>query len=190
MWAYTNLPTSPTSQILGFITELIFRSLFIIFIENEVNLHSFGVIVDGYKEFECFGAAFGLVLQNTNFVYNIKSLTLDFDSEITDNITKFLEFLCSNCNLISSLYFLLPIINNGHPIIKKNLSQMIKLQKNLKKISFSHNCPLSLLLLLKNPNCSNTLNTIIFYSIDFKNMNFLSELFNQLNVLESIHIVN
>ncbi|CAB5202280.1 unnamed protein product [Rhizophagus irregularis] len=113
MWAYTNLPTSPTSQILGFITELIFRSLFIIFIENEVNLHSFGVIVDGYKEFECFGAAFGLVLQNTNFVYNIKSLTLDFDSEITDNITKFLEFLCSNCNLISSLYFLLPIINNG-----------------------------------------------------------------------------
>ncbi|CAB5202281.1 unnamed protein product [Rhizophagus irregularis] len=179
MWAYTNLPTSPTSQILGFITELIFRSLFIIFIENEVNLHSFGVIVDGYKEFECFGAAFGLVLQNTNFVYNIKSLTLDFDSEITDNITKFLEFLCSNCNLISSLYFLLPIINNGHPIIKKNLSQMIKLQKNLKKISFSHNCPLSLLLLLKNPNCSNTLNTIIFYSIDFKNMNFLNSGFIQ-----------
>uniref|UniRef100_U9SZW3 F-box domain-containing protein n=1 Tax=Rhizophagus irregularis (strain DAOM 181602 / DAOM 197198 / MUCL 43194) TaxID=747089 RepID=U9SZW3_RHIID len=189
-WAYTNLLTSPTSQILDFIIELIFRSLFIIFIENEVNLHSFGVIVDGYKEFECFGAAFELVLQNTNFVYNIKSLTLDFDSEITDNITKFLEFLCSNCNSISSLYFLLPIINNGHPIIKKNLSQMIKLQKNLKKISFSHNCPLSLLLLLKNSNCSNTLNTIIFYSIDFKNMNFLSELFNQLNVLESIHIVD
>ncbi|CAB4403168.1 unnamed protein product [Rhizophagus irregularis] len=188
-WAYTNLPTSPTSQILNFIIELIFRSLFLIFIENEVNLHSFGVRIDNYKEFECFSAAFELVLQNTNFVYNIKSLTLDFDSEITDNITKFLEFLCSNCNSISSLYFLLPIINNGHPIIEKNLSQMIKLQKNLKKISFSHNCPLSLLLLLKNPNCSNTLNTIIFYSIDFKNINFLSELFNQLNVLESIHIV-
>ncbi|RGB29616.1 hypothetical protein C1646_795111 [Rhizophagus diaphanus] len=186
MWEVTNLPTS---QMVDFIAELIIRSLFIIFIENEINLHSFGVIINNYKQFECFGAAFELVLQNTNFVNNIKSLTLDFDSEITDNITKFLEFLCSNCNSISSLYFLLPIINNGHPIIEKNLSQMIKLQKNLKKISFSHNSPLPLLLLLKNPNCSNTLNTIIFYSIDFKNINVLSELFNQLNVLESIHIV-
>ncbi|GET66560.1 hypothetical protein GLOIN_2v1764356 [Rhizophagus irregularis DAOM 181602=DAOM 197198] len=94
-WAYTNLPTSPTTQI-------------------------FGVIIKNYEEFECFDAAFELILQNTNFVYNIKSLTLDFDD----------------------------------------------------------------------PNCSNTLNTIIFYSIDFKNINVLSELFNQLNVLESIHIVN
>ncbi|PKK64504.1 hypothetical protein RhiirC2_787397 [Rhizophagus irregularis] len=146
-WASTNLPTS---HMVNFITELIVRSLFLIFIENE----------------------------------------FDFDSEITDNITKFLEFLCSNCNSISSLYFLLPIINYYHPIIERNLSQMIKLQKNLKKISFSHNCPSSLLLSLKNPNCTNTLNTIIFYSIDFKNINvLLSELFNQLNVLESIHIV-
>ncbi|PKY21208.1 hypothetical protein RhiirB3_434726 [Rhizophagus irregularis] len=80
-WAYTNLLTSPTSQILDFIIELIFRSLFIIFIENEVNLHSFGVIVDGYKEFECFGAAFELVLQNTNFVYNIKRQILPFKLE-------------------------------------------------------------------------------------------------------------
>ncbi|CAB5182297.1 unnamed protein product [Rhizophagus irregularis] len=111
-WAYTNLPTSPTTQMLDFITELIVRSLFLIFIENEVNLHSFGVIIKNYEEFECFDAAFELILQNTNFVYNIKSLTLDFDGKITDNITKFLEFLCSNCNSISSLYFLLPIINN------------------------------------------------------------------------------
>ncbi|CAB5182293.1 unnamed protein product [Rhizophagus irregularis] len=154
-WASTNLPTS---HIVNFITELIV---------------SFGVIIKNYEEFECFDAAFELILQNTNFVHNIKSLTLDFDSKITDNITKFLEFLCSNCNSISSLYFLLPIINYYHPIIEKNLSQMIKLQKNLKKISFSHNCPLSLLLSLKNPNCTNTLNTIIFYSIDFKNINVL-----------------
>jgi hypothetical protein len=174
----------------NFITELIVKSLFLIFIENEVNLHSFGVIINNYEEFECFDAAFELILQNTNFVYNIKSLTLDFESKITDIITKFFEFLCSNCNSISSLDFLLPIINNCHPMIEKNLSQMIKLQKNLKKISFSHNCSLSLLLSLKNPNCTNTLNTIIFCSIDFKNINsLLSELFNQLNVLESIHIV-
>ncbi|GBC33533.2 hypothetical protein GLOIN_2v1768162 [Rhizophagus irregularis DAOM 181602=DAOM 197198] len=46
------------------------------------------------------------------------------------------------------------------------------------------------LLLLKNSNCSNTLNTIIFYYTDFKNIIIgLNEVFNQLNVLESIHIV-
>ncbi|GBC47872.1 hypothetical protein GLOIN_2v1879328 [Rhizophagus irregularis DAOM 181602=DAOM 197198] len=56
-WAYTNLPTSPTTQI-------------------------FGVIIKNYEEFECFDAAFELILQNTNFVYNIKSLTLDFDESI------------------------------------------------------------------------------------------------------------
>jgi hypothetical protein len=62
----------------------------------------------------------------------------------------------------------------------------------LEKILFGFNsyCPLySSLLSLKNPNCSNTLNTIIFYYINFKNINILTEVFNQLNVLESIHIV-
>ncbi|UZN99012.1 uncharacterized protein OCT59_000294 [Rhizophagus irregularis] len=66
-WAYTNLPTSPTTQI-------------------------FGVIIKNYEEFECFDAAFELILQNTNFVYNIKSLTLDFDDsgfiQQINNITK------------------------------------------------------------------------------------------------------
>uniref|UniRef100_U9THD6 F-box domain-containing protein n=1 Tax=Rhizophagus irregularis (strain DAOM 181602 / DAOM 197198 / MUCL 43194) TaxID=747089 RepID=U9THD6_RHIID len=177
------------SQISNF-TNLIFKSFFLIFIKNEVNLHSFGITIDSYKETECFDTTFELILQNTNFFFNIKNLTLDL-IEITDNITKFLEFLCSNCNSISSFHFLLPIINNSHPIIEKILSQMIKLQENLKKITFGYDysTPLSLLLSLKNPNCSNTLNTIIFYSIDFRNINILSELFNHLNVLESIHIV-
>ncbi|PKK60284.1 hypothetical protein RhiirC2_790876 [Rhizophagus irregularis] len=177
------------SQMLNF-TNLIFKSFFLIFIKNEVNLHSFGITIDSYKETECFDTTFELILQNTNFFYNIKNFTLDL-IEITDNITKFLEFLCSNCNSISSFHFLLPIKNNSHPIIEKILSQMIKLQENLKKITFGYDysTPLSLLLSLKNPNCSNTLNTIIFYSIDFRNINILSELFNHLNVLESIHIV-
>ncbi|EXX78139.1 hypothetical protein GLOIN_2v1772546 [Rhizophagus irregularis DAOM 181602=DAOM 197198] len=63
--------------------KLIFRSLFLIFIENEVNLHSFKVMADD-EEFECFDAAFELILQNPNFVHNIKDLTLDFD-DATDN---------------------------------------------------------------------------------------------------------
>ncbi|PKK66585.1 hypothetical protein RhiirC2_784586 [Rhizophagus irregularis] len=167
-------------------TKLIFRSLFLIFIENEVNLHSFKVMVD-YEEFKCFDAAFELILQNPNFVHNIKNLTLGF-GEITDNVRKFLRFLCSNCKSISSFYFL--FICNEYSIIEENLSQMIKFQENLKKISFRYKNPtLNLLLSLKNPNCSNTLNTIIFQYTNFENINVLSEVFNQLNVLESIHII-
>jgi hypothetical protein len=45
------------------------------------------------------------------------------------------------------------------------------------------------LLSLKNSNCSNTLNTIIFYYVDFKNIIGLNEVFNQLNALESIQII-
>jgi hypothetical protein len=41
------------------------------------------------------------------------------------------------------------------------------------------------LLKLKNSNCLKTLNIIIFYNVNFKNMIVLSEVFNQLNVLES-----
>ncbi|PKK59599.1 hypothetical protein RhiirC2_794617, partial [Rhizophagus irregularis] len=44
------------------------------------------------------------------------------------------------------------------------------------------------LLLSKDYNCSNTLNTIIFYCVDFKGINNLKTVFEQLNVLESIHI--
>jgi len=40
---------------------------------------------------------------------------------------------------------------------------------------------------LKNPNFSNTLNTIIFCYIDFRHITILNEVFEQLNVLESIH---
>ena len=70
-------------------------------------------------------------------------------------------------------------------MMENSLSQIINSQKNLRKILFrSNGFPLyQSLLSLKNPNCSNTLNTIIFYSIDFKNINVLSELFNQLDVL-------
>ncbi|GBC02663.1 hypothetical protein RclHR1_04740006 [Rhizophagus clarus] len=169
--------------------NLIYRLLFQIFIENKANLHSLGITMILHVEFEYFDEILELILQNPNFIYNIKNFMLDID-RITDNVTKFLGFFCSNCNSISSLYFLLPYYNN-YPIIEKHLSQIIKSQENIKKISFGFNIS-SLnhsLLSLKNSNCLNTLNTIIFYRIDFINIVVLSEVFNQLNVLESIHII-
>ncbi|CAB5182239.1 unnamed protein product [Rhizophagus irregularis] len=99
----------------------IFRSLFLIFIENEVSLHSFKI-----KITPTCGDIIELILQNPNFICNIIYLQLDFDMMITDNTRRFLIFIHSNCNSISSLDFLFPsmassIINITKPFKLKSL---------------------------------------------------------------------
>ncbi|UZO10640.1 uncharacterized protein OCT59_002220 [Rhizophagus irregularis] len=75
--------------------------------------------------------------------------------------------------------------------VEKWLTQMINTQQNLKKISFEQNNFLYYSFSsLKNSNISNTLKIITFYIIDFKEIiNNIQEIFNQLNVLETIHII-
>ncbi|GBB88136.1 hypothetical protein RclHR1_14670001 [Rhizophagus clarus] len=176
--------TDLSVQIFSF-TKLIYMLLFQIFIENNINLHIFEVVI--YRgDIVYFNDAFELILQNPNFIYKIKVLKL-YVNENTESLTRFFNFLHFNCNSISSLYFYFTY----YPTIEKSLSQIIGSQENLRKISFTHSnhSLYQPLLSLKNPSCSNTLDTIIFYNIDFKNMNILGEVFNQLNVLESVHII-
>jgi hypothetical protein len=180
----TNLSRSQISDL----KRLINRSLFLIFIENEVNLYSFEVRTTIYSiDYKCSDDIFELILQNPNFICNIKNLALDIDLDMTI----FLKFLYSNCKSISSLYFLYPSRkDSNYPKIEKSLSQIIDSQENLKKISFGYNNGSPLYhSLLSLTSLNNTLNTIIFYSIDFKTIDVLSEVFNQLNGLESIHII-
>ncbi|GES72779.1 hypothetical protein GLOIN_2v1780629 [Rhizophagus clarus] len=141
--------------------KLVHKSLLKIFIENEVNLQTLDIEVyiydDNYGSY--YEDTFELILQNPNFIHNIKNLELYFD----------------NYNLI-----------------KNRVLQMINLHQNLKKIfldRYSHPIFLKQLLLSKNYNCSNTLNTIIFYSVNFNRMDNLYIVFEQLNVLESVHII-
>ncbi|GBC02667.1 hypothetical protein RclHR1_04740010 [Rhizophagus clarus] len=186
----TNLSYNKYKQMFDF-TKLIYRLLLLIFIESEVKLKCFKIKLIIDKDHEIFDSVFELILQNPNFICNIKNLTLDF-GKISDNITKFLMFLYSNCNLISSLYFTYPYNYNHIVISEKRLSQIINSQENLRKITLEFNdkdLPCNLLLSLKNTNCLNTLNTIIFYYMDFENINILNEVFNQLNVLESVHLI-
>jgi hypothetical protein len=172
------------------LTKLIYKSLFLIFIENKVNLHSFDVILNTQNDVKCFDETFELILQNPNFINNMKNFKFDLDA-ISDNITEFLGFINSNCKSISSLYFLFPTYYDNYLIIEKSLSQIINSQENLNKVLFGYSdFPLyQLFLSLKYPNCLNTLSTIIFYYIDFEDVVTFSEVFNQLNALESIHIV-
>ncbi|CAB4403436.1 unnamed protein product [Rhizophagus irregularis] len=173
--------------------ELIYKSLLEIFIKNEGILHSFGYAIstlDSYCD-----DTLELILQNPNFTYNIKDLTLflhDMSFKITINIIPFLKFFSSNCNSISSINFCyLPSTDNINDLslIENCISQIIISQHNLKTISFKFNANYNSFLPLKNSNCSNTLSTIIFHYIDFKNiLTVLQEVFNQLNVLESVHI--
>jgi hypothetical protein len=76
-------------------------------------------------------------------------------------------------------------------MIEMTLQNLINSQHNLEIISLEYKTTLyNTFLSLKNSNCSSTLNTIIFCYIDFKNIiHILQEVFDQLNVLKSIHIV-
>ncbi|PKY28369.1 hypothetical protein RhiirB3_529802 [Rhizophagus irregularis] len=174
--------------------KLVCRSLFEIFLENEGNLHSFEFIMLTDNHFAYFNDTIELILQNSIFTYNIKHLTLQIN--IRNNamiIIPLLKFLYSNCSSISSIVFDFHITNdNNRSLIEKCLLQIIISQHNLKKISFGYHTKnlYNPFLSLKNSNCSNTLNTIIFNGINFKNIiTILQEVFDQLNVLESIHIL-
>ncbi|RIA91676.1 hypothetical protein C1645_821686 [Glomus cerebriforme] len=171
--------------------QLIYMSLFKIFIDNEVNLHAFDIQIIDYIILDCFNCAFELILQNPNFICNIRNLKILIDGNMAD-VTKiglFLSFLSSNCDSISTIHFNFGEIDD----IRKFSSLIYNSQQNLKKISFqSNDFPLfHSLLLLKNSNCSNTLKTLIFHDINFENVIvILKEVFDHLNVLESIHIIN
>jgi hypothetical protein len=164
----------------------VYSSLIKIFIENEVNLHTFeagAIHILGIRSNDCLKSVFQLILQNPNFIGNVKNLIIN-SYDINSILLSFLECIYSNCNSVSSLY----IDNQMRDFIKKDLSKIINPQQNLKKNYFKYN--LYSLKSLKNSNCSNTLKTLIFHNIELKNLevNF-NEVFEQLKVLESIHIL-
>ncbi|GBB87665.1 hypothetical protein RclHR1_14130006 [Rhizophagus clarus] len=174
--------------------KFIFWLLFKVFINNGVNLRTFEIEITetlDATDHEYFNSVFDLILKNPNFIRNIKNLKLRFSETIT-NITPFLKFLYSNCKSITSLYFRFPRNNNDNDnlLIEKYLSRIINSQQNLKKIVFKRNNLFKGLSLLsfKSSNFSNTLKTIVFNKIDFKNLIILREVFDHLNILESIHI--
>jgi hypothetical protein len=171
--------------------KLVYRLLFRRFIENKVDVHTFRVAMVSNKDYEYFNDTTELVIQNPNFTYNIRNLTLYFERLLNENIiSKFMIFLYSNCNSILSLDFTFSPFDNQ--TIEKHLSQLINSQQNLKKVTFSFNDNLPLyhsLLSFKNSNCTNTLRTVTFYCINFNNVVVFNEVFEQLNVLESIHII-
>src|SRR6266496_1672371 len=56
--------------------KLINRSLFKIFIENEVNLHTLDIDIDSYFDDDNFNDVFELILQNPSFIQSVKNLNL------------------------------------------------------------------------------------------------------------------
>ncbi|PKC60938.1 hypothetical protein RhiirA1_467313 [Rhizophagus irregularis] len=140
----------------------IFVPLLTIFFENEVNLHTFEIEDTMSYDSKFINDILELILQNTNFIHNIRNL-----------------------NFYS-------INGTQHMTIKNPILQIVHLRQNLKKILINnHYLSLFKSLLSSNIyNCSNTLNTIIFHHIDFKKIINLDKIVEQLNVLESIHIVD
>ncbi|CAB5192137.1 unnamed protein product [Rhizophagus irregularis] len=120
------------------VEELVYKSLLEIFIKNEGKLHSLEYAISTLDSY-C-NDTMELILQNPNFTYNIKDLTLFLDDiKITINIVPFLKFFSSNYNSISSINFCYSshIGNiNDLSLIENCISQIIISQHNLKIISF------------------------------------------------------
>ncbi|PKY32234.1 hypothetical protein RhiirB3_531970 [Rhizophagus irregularis] len=160
MWLRANDVNLNMDLVFEFI-NFINMSLIKLFIENEVNLHT--LELETYYN-TCIDNILEIILQNPNFISNnIRNLKLSITSSSDSDNT----------------------------LIKNRVTQIINSNQNLKKILFELNTlPLyQSLLLSKESNCSNTLNTIIFRNIDFKRINNLDKIFEQLNVLESVHII-
>ncbi|EXX69368.1 uncharacterized protein OCT59_007908 [Rhizophagus irregularis] len=137
-------------------------SLFKIFIENEVNLHTLEIEVSHViEESTHLNNILELIIQNPDFVRNIRNLKL---------------YVVYNINI---------------SLIKDRISQIINSHQNLKKVFLGYNnLPIyQSLLLSEDYNCSNSLNTIILYRVNFKDLINLRNIFEQLYVLESVHIV-
>jgi hypothetical protein len=147
--------------------RLIHMSLLKIFIENEVKLHNLCIEIHRLRDYNLYlYDILELILQNPNFLHNIKELKINIRH-------------CSNNSLFK----------NHTTLVKNCILQLINSQKNLRGISLGYNNLSFYQSSLLSSNCSNTLNTIILYRINFNNINNLKKMFEQLNVLESIHII-
>ncbi|CAB5179199.1 hypothetical protein RhiirA1_448409 [Rhizophagus irregularis] len=181
----------------------IFLLLIKIFVENEAKLRTFELEI-AYTflnvNSENFNSAFDLILHNPKFINNIRNLKLHFNEEIINY--KFLRCFHSNCKLISSLHFKFSeyeSFNHDYVTIEKQLLQIINSQRDLEKIFFAYNNPLYSnlsssynsfpLYNIIDPKSSNTLKVIMFHGINFRNILYIKEAFEQLNALESIHIL-
>ncbi|PKK62758.1 hypothetical protein RhiirC2_789897 [Rhizophagus irregularis] len=143
--------------------RLIQMSLFKMFIDDEVNLHTLDIDIH-LKWNSYYDDILELISQNPNFIHNVRNLNL----------------------YVRSLY-------NQYMLIENNVTQMINshqnLKKNLKKVLFNNISLYQSLLLTKDNNYSNTLNTIILCHVNFEGIINLDKIFEQLNVLESVHII-
>jgi hypothetical protein len=181
----------PEQYLLYSFPKFIFQLLIKIFIKNDVNLRTFEIEFSHASDI-IHNKCSELIIQNPNFLCNIRNLSINFDGYNPKQISPFLKFLCYKCKSISTLHFQFQYDINT--VIVNYMSQIISSQQNIYKILFDNHCTslssISILSSLKNSNFSNFLNTIIFHHIDFNNsMNLLNESFDQLNVLESIHLL-
>jgi hypothetical protein len=145
--------------------KLVNMSLFKLFIQNEVNLHTFYIEIYDYLDYNSYlEDILELILQDPNFFHSIKNLKIYIRYYNNNSLFKDITLRVNN-----------------------RILQIINSQKNLKGILLGfHNFSLYQSSL---SNCLNTLNTITLYHVDFKNIKNLVRMFEQLNALESVHII-
>ncbi|PKY27002.1 hypothetical protein RhiirB3_442536 [Rhizophagus irregularis] len=126
------------------------------------------------------------------FIENEANLhTFEIKVDYNKYCNNILESILQNPNFINKIGNLKFSILRSNTLTNDRILQIINPHQNLKRILLGYD-NLSLyrsLLLSKESNCSNTLNTIIFYYINLSGIIDLVKVFEKLNVLESVHII-
>jgi hypothetical protein len=155
---------------------------------NHVN--SFGPLADLFITFSKFkkliyNSLFKLIVNS-----EIKLHILEIVTHSNTYVNNIVDIILENTNFIHNIRYLeLYILDRRNDSLIENCIQMINTHQNLKKILLCDDSIFQPLSLSKDYNCSNTLNTIIFYHVNFIDMINLDKVCEQLNVLESVHII-
>ncbi|PKY31406.1 hypothetical protein RhiirB3_448998 [Rhizophagus irregularis] len=139
---------------------------------------------DNFREIICM-SLFKMFIENEVNLY-----TLEIDTYYNTYCDNVLGLILQNPNFIHNIGNLKLFISNynENTLIKNRISQLVNLHQNTKKILLRYN-NLSLYQSLLLSNCSNTLNTIIFYYVNFKGVDNLVKVFENLNALKSVQII-
>ncbi|RGB39162.1 hypothetical protein C1646_812161 [Rhizophagus diaphanus] len=115
------------------VKTLIYKLLFKIFINNEVNLRTFEILITTDQDHRNFNEIFELILQKPNFICNIRNFKLQRITNVR-KILQFLEFISLKCNSISSINFQFQKFNDENNLLVKKFLSIFEQLNNLESI--------------------------------------------------------
>ncbi|RIA87117.1 hypothetical protein C1645_828274 [Glomus cerebriforme] len=179
------------TKILNKSTKFIYMALLKLFIEKNVTLNTFDIILQHAFGNESLYDIYELILNNSKLFYKNEYLKIDFNYKLTNsNLLKIRKFFTHLPTFSTSIkHLILQFITINDKCLSTDIARLIDSQSQLSTISFKQ-IDMDIfgsLLFLKS--CSSSLISITFDECDFKNVLTLEGL-GYLKSLESLHFIN